>query len=266
MTSQPPGPMPPPGPKPHSGAVPPYQPGWLATPTPPPLGPGGPSVRKSGEFVGTVTGGTTVDAVTRHFLGVPVLVVTSLLAGGLLAVDTLTDGGLLAALVWSAVVLAALLLIYRITLGRWFGRALGALGRLAASAFRTVARIAARLVASTVRTGVAVPRQGTQLPVRRFRVQSLSGEMVSCVLTGELVGDEPRHGDVVRISGHQRRDGRYAVHRLSRLAHPAGAVLGRAHARPSVGYRLQQVASVAGFGLSALVLAGAAALIAGLIG
>ncbi|MFY1635071.1 hypothetical protein ACN27F_17655 [Solwaraspora sp. WMMB335] len=255
MTSPPPGAMPPP-----------YQPNWITTPTPPPLGPGGPSVRASGEFVGTVTGSTTVDRVTRHFLGVPVLVVTSLLASGVLAIDTVTDGGgLLATLVSSVVLLAALLLIYRIMLGRWFGRAIGALGRLAARALRTAATVTARMAASTVRTSTALSRQGTQLPVRRFRVQSLSGELVSCVLTGELVGDEPRHGDVVRISGHQRRDGLYAVHRLSRLAHPAGAVLGRTHARPSVGYRLRQATSVAGFSLSVLVLVATLAVAAGTI-
>lgn len=248
---------------PAGGVTPPYRPNWLTGPPPTPPGLGGPTVAASGEFVGTVTGGTTVDAVTRHFLGVPLLVVTALLAGGVLVIDTVTDGGgLLAGLVSSLVLLAALLLIYRVMLGRWFGRVIGALARLTGGALRTLATLSARLVASAARTGVALPRQGTRLPVRRFRVQSLGGEMVSCVLTGELIGDEPRHGDIVRISGHLRRDGLYAVHRLSRLAHPAGAVLGRTHARPSVGYRLQQAASFAGFGLSALVIATTVAVVA----
>jgi hypothetical protein len=67
--------------------------------------------------------------------------------------------------------------------------------------------------------------------VRRFRVDSVTGELVACVLRGTLSGDEVRHGDIVRVSGHPHRDGHLVAQRVEVLDSVTGPVVSRIRPR-----------------------------------
>jgi hypothetical protein len=74
--------------------------------------------------------------------------------------------------------------------------------------------------------------------IRRFRVQSVTGEVVACVLRGELSGDEVRHGDMVRVTGRRARDGHVAVRHADVLSAPTGPAVSRVSGRPRPGMLL----------------------------
>lgn len=218
-------------------------------------------MRRFDTFVGTVTGSVDQQTDTHRDFGVPALVFSSLLGVGAVVVHTVTGSGRqnLMSILLTAVVLLCLLLIYQLILGRWFGR-------LLRGATRVLRRAGSRLTGTVTRLAWQVIRRGATpssaaLPVRHFQVQTLAGEIVPCLLRGELVGAEPRPGDTVRISGHRRLDGRYAVRRLARLSGPAGTVLGRTHGRLPPAYLALRAAGLAGHLLSVLVLLWAVALI-----
>jgi hypothetical protein len=65
----------------------------------------------------------------------------------------------------------------------------------------------------------------TSVTVRRFRVKSMTGELVSCIQRDDLIGDEVRHGDYVLLDGRKTRDGHLVVHRVDVLQAPGGPTL-----------------------------------------
>jgi hypothetical protein len=65
----------------------------------------------------------------------------------------------------------------------------------------------------------------TRVPVRRFRVRSVTGELVSCVQAGDLLDEEIRHGDLVMVRGRRGRDGRLWVRHAEVREAPAGPTL-----------------------------------------
>ena len=76
--------------------------------------------------------------------------------------------------------------------------------------------------AGTARRGSRFAPLGRRVPVRRFRVRAMTGELVSCVQAGELLDDEIRHGEFVLVEGRRGRDGRLSVRRLEVREGPAG--------------------------------------------
>jgi hypothetical protein len=103
------------------------------------------------------------------------------------------------------------------------------------------------------------------VPVRRFRVQSVTGEVVACLLHGDLTGDDIRHGDIVQVSGRQRRDGHYVACHVDVLSSPVGPVISRVSGRTGFGMLAARWGSRLSYALAALVAAWTVAVLTGLL-
>ncbi len=213
------------------------------------------SVPAAGVFVGTVNGRVSADTGYRRFRGVAVLTVSGLLAA---AAVLFLNAALFAVLL----VLLLVPLIAWVVLGAWIGRPTTA-ARGAGNAIGTVAGAAVRGTRAAVRRGMGTARTRHPVTERRFQVRLLSGEFVTCLLCGDLSGDEPRHGDIVRMRGRRTRAGHYRATRVEILSSPAGPVVRRLQARLPAGLRGVRWADIACYGLSGLILLWAALTVVG---
>ena len=262
VVGQPPVAGPPPG-APPPGAVPPSlrPPAATGSPASTPVAPGGvgaPATLRSigaprpagaqpagfGVIIGVVNGSVSVTSELRRFWGVQALVALGLvglilvLAGGL----GQTGAAVPSALVVPFVLFAFFGLIYSVLLGIGPARYFSALRRGVARVLRGTTRVVIRGASAGARRGMGALRpaagSGHSVTVHRFRVQSVTGEISACVLLGDLVGDEVRHGDVVRVRGRRTRHGHYQVRRIDVLSAPAGPVVAAVTARPSTAFLL----------------------------
>jgi hypothetical protein len=112
-------------------------------------------------------------------------------------------------------------------------------------------------------------KQGTGdrpgVPVRRFRVQSVTGEVVACVLHGDLTGDDIRHGDIVRVTGRQQRGGHYVARHVDVLSSPVGPVISRVSGRAGLGLLAARWGSRLSYVLAALIAVWAVVVLTGLL-
>ena len=192
----------------------------------------------AGRVVGRVDGNVSVDLETRSLRGVQVFVTAGVLALAIAVIRGLGAfltglPGMVGALVPTALVLLMFLLIYGGLFGMSPARVLKGVGRGARSAAgagaRAAASGAAKGAAGGLRGGARASRSAggmsTSVTVRRFRVRSMSGELVSCVQQGDLIGDEIRHGDYVLLDGRRTRDNHLVVNRVDVLQAPGGPTL-----------------------------------------
>ena len=190
-----------------------------------------------------VNGSVSVTSELRRFWGVQALVALGLVGLILVLVGGLgqTGAAVLSALVVPFVLLAFFGLIYSVLLGIGPARYFSALRRGVARVLRGTVRVV-RGASAGARRGMGALRpaagSGHTVTVHRFRVQSVTGEISACVLVGELVGDEVRHGDVVRVRGRRTRHGHYQVRRVDVLSSPVGPIIATVTARPSTAFLL----------------------------
>jgi hypothetical protein len=188
--------------------------------------------------VGRVDGEVSIDLETRRLPGVQVLVAAGVLALALVVLQlagAVLNGlpGIIGALIPAVLVIGMLLLICGMAFGISPGRVLGGAGRAAGGAAkagaRAVASGTARGASGGIRGGARMSRSAggmsTSVTVRRFRVRAMTGELVSCVQQGDLVGDEVRHGDYVLLDGRRTRDGHMMLNRVDVLQTPNGPTL-----------------------------------------
>lgn len=207
-------------------------------------GPAGAQPAGFGVIIGVVNGSVSVTTELRRFWGVQALVVLGLvglilaLAGGL----GQAGAAVLSALVAPFVLLVFFGLIYSVLLGIGPARYFSALRRGVVRSLRGAARVVLRGVSAGARRGMGAlrpaPGSGHAVPVHRFRVQAVTGEISACVLVGDLVGAEIRHGDVVRVRGRRTRHGHYQIRRVDVLSSPAGPVIATVTARPATAFLL----------------------------
>lgn len=281
------GPMPPPEPVPPSGpqtatalptdqgVPPPVTPGNLSSGTtasgrspllhPRPLLPilkalagGGPA--DGDVVVGVVNGSVTQEAGYHRFWGARILVVAliALLVSVLAQVvrDGAAGGATLVGLLRHPVsLLVTIGVVSVVTFGgsvsgrfRGVGRGTGRAG---------VGR-AARGAASRAMGSVGAVRSTSAtkatLTMRRFQVQTMTGEIYPCMLVGDLVGDEMRQGDVVRVRGRRDRRGMYIVKALEVLSSTGGPVTATVTARPPAGFTAAKIADRTCMALGLLML------------
>lgn len=74
----------------------------------------------------------------------------------------------------------------------------------------------------------------TEQSVRRFRVQTPTGETFPCELLGEPASRELRPGDLVRLPARRARQGHVGVRRIDLLLTPTGPISGQVTARVPV--------------------------------
>jgi hypothetical protein len=220
---------------------------------------------KAGRLVGRVDGEVSCDSETRPLRGVRVFVIAGLLAVVLLVIRFLQSvvtglPGLIGSLIPAVLVLVAFLWIYGMLFGKPTALLRGA-GRAArsgaAAGARATARGAAKGTAGGARAGARMTSSSsglaTTVPVRRFRVRALTGELVACVQQGELLGDEVRHGDHVLVEGRRTRAGHLAVRRVEVLQGPTGPALSVVRTRhgSAAAVVADRVALVAGLAVAA---------------
>jgi hypothetical protein len=185
-----------------------------------------------------VDGDVSMDLETRSLRGVQVFVTAAVLALAIVVirgVGAMLTGlpGAIGALLPALLVVGCLLVICGMAFGIGPGKILGSAGRAAKSAAgqgaRAVATGAARGAAGGIRGGARASRSAggmsTTVTVRRFRVRSMTGELVSCVQQGDLIGDEVRHGDYVLLDGRRTRDHHLLVSRVDVLQAPGGPTI-----------------------------------------
>lgn len=212
---------------------------------PPPLHPPAPSAQQTadhGLIVGVVNGSVSMDSLHHRFWGVKALVALALVGLFLVLAGGLDDGAragasLLSVLVAPLLLLVCFGLIFSVVLGIGAGRYFGGLRRACGAVVRTVTRTLTRGISAGARGSVgalrSAPTSEHAVTVRRFRVQSITGQIVACVLVGELVGDEVRHGDVVRFTARSTRHGHYEPRRIDVLSSPVGPIVSTVTVRPS---------------------------------
>lgn len=207
-------------------------------------GPAGAGSAGFGVIIGVVNGSVSATSELRRFWGVQVLVALGLVGLILVLAGGLGQAGatVLSALVVPFVLLAFFGLIYSVLLGIGPARYFSALHRGVARVLRGATRVVIRGASAGARRGMGALRpaagSGHTVTVHRFRVQSVTGEISACLLLGDLVGDEVRHGDVVRVKGRRTRHGHYQVRRIDVLSSPAGPVIATVTARPSTAFLL----------------------------
>ena len=104
------------------------------------------------------------------------------------------------------------------------------------------------------------------VPVRRFRVQAMTGEVHACLLVGDLLGDEVRQGDVVRVRGRRDRHGVLVAKSVEIMTSPSGPVSTTVTARLPAGFVAARVADRVGKVFGGLVLVWAVLLLTGIAG
>jgi hypothetical protein len=191
-----------------------------------------------------VDGDVTLDREYRSLRGFQVFIVAAILAAFVAVLrfsGVLIGGlpGLMSGLVPVILLCLGFAVIYGLIFGVSPQRTLRGAGRMAGKA----ARSGARAVASGATRGAAGGLRGggrlgassggmsTDIAVRRFRVRSMTGELVSCVQHGDLEGDEIRHGDYVLVDGRRKRDGHLLVRYAEVLQGPNGPTLNAVRTR-----------------------------------
>ncbi|MGH4020784.1 MAG: hypothetical protein ACRDT0_16475 [Pseudonocardiaceae bacterium] len=189
-----------------------------------------------------MNGSVSMDSLHHRFWGVKALVALALVGLFLVLAGGLDDGAragasLLSVLVAPLLLLVCFGLIFSVVLGIGAGRYFGGLRRACGAVVRTVTRTLTRGISAGARGSVgalrSAPTSEHAVTVRRFRVQSITGQIVACVLVGELVGDEVRHGDVVRFTARSTRHGHYEPRRIDVLSSPVGPIVSTVTVRPS---------------------------------
>lgn len=246
------------------------QPGSARPGGTPPAGNGPPVAPQpfgvAGAWVGAIDEPVVVRTEHRRFRGFQALLVAGALATAVFVVRAVLSGAaeLTSALVGPLIVLLGLLLVYRLILGPVLGRlvrwALRILVSVTAATTRTASRAAVyagsrAVTAARARNGSGFGQAEHPLTVRRFRARSTAGETRAFTMYGDMHGGELKRGDIVRIRGGRRRDGRVHVRSVDVLATPGGPILRTVTARPSVGYLAMQWGSRLGFVLAAVFLA-----------
>lgn len=253
----PPGPVPPglpppgrssPGPTASSGSAPPGpgSGGIGQAPAPPPIAPapspaGGPTAlpaSKAASLIGVVDGDVSVDHDSRPLRGVLVFA-AAMIAAAVLAIVIAT--GMFARwlpeqigqLVPAVIMILFLLFIIGLAFGGSPGGMIRGGGRAMGGATVRGASLALKGVAGGLRAGGrgmsgtigSTSRLSSDVVIRRFRVRSLTNELVACIHRGDLTGDEIRHGDYVMVRGRRTRHGHLVVQHVEILQSPSGPVL-----------------------------------------
>jgi hypothetical protein len=194
-----------------------------------------------GPFVGVVAGPVTVTTARHRFWGLRALTGAAVVAACATAGRALTSG------VTGPVLVAGLL-------------APALLVALVGAAQRFAARGRSGAHPATA----AKPAPDPVVTIRRFRVQPVTGDARSYVLTGELPDASLRTGDIVRVAGRRVRDGHIAVREVEQLATLDGPVVRCLAGRPAPSYLAARWTDRLGLGLAALTLLGAAAVLTGI--
>jgi len=223
-------------------------------------------------IVGVVNGTVLQDTEYHRFWGIRVLVSALVLAGVAIAIRAVRDGATIGAslargLFPGLIVLLFLGGIYAFMFGISPRRYAGGLCRGARRTAAGLGRAAAHGAAAGVRGGAGAV-SGTsvterELTIRRFRVQTMTGDMYSCLLRGELIGDDVRQGDFVRVRGRRHRSGVHVVKTVEILASPAGATTVTISCRPPAGFAAARFAHRLGVVTGVIVLLWSANLVLG---
>lgn len=215
--------------------------------------------------VGVVRGGVSVENTLRRFHGMRAFAFVVLVAVGVIGLRSVVAAAtLIESLVIPILVLVGLLLVYRLMLGAWSDRAARAAARGAGHATVAASRAVARGYGAALRKSFSQGREHS-LTLRRFQVQSLTGGVVVCVLSGDLIGDEPRTGDLVRVTSRRTRSGHCVARRVETLASPVGPVVRSTSARPGIGLLAARWVSRVGATFAVLISAWLVLLVAGLV-
>ena len=260
----PPGPRLPPAsnaglpPGPPLPAIPPTQSGsGGSAPPPPPTGPVTPgptaTAQNARTVVGRVDGSVSTGLEARPLRGVAVLVVAVLLGVVFLLIANakLVVGALMLGLL-AVLPILVILVIVPLLIARAVGMG-GAMKSVLSSS-------AGYAVKGAYQGGQALQGRAATVAVHRFRVRALTGEIVPCVLYGDLVGDEVRHGDYVRLSGARSRDGHLMLTSAEILQGPTGPTVSTVRTRRGLGHHVaiwaDRVGLIAGVVIFALTAVG----------
>ncbi|WP_117212333.1 hypothetical protein [Allorhizocola rhizosphaerae] len=237
-----------PPPPPAQYEAPPRPPTY-APPSAPAAPPAQPQTVHKGLLLGRVNGQMSVVRRPQHFYGLPILVMV--LLATLAAVCLYAAGSMLVALLIAFVLLTLL-----------FSFAMRPITALMLAVMRSVvALISSLLIRATLLSGKAVKgtvsRTNVQqdITIRRFQVQLVSGQYVTCLMYGDLTGDEPRKDDHVGIKGRHRKD-HYVVRSVHVFAPRGGQVVRQVHARRPLGLRIMRLVDAVSYVLAGLAVAG----------
>lgn len=200
-------------------------------------------------MVGAVVGDVTQDQEYHRFWGIRLLLVT-LLFFGLMVLQALRTGAgggtkLIAIPLHPVILLAVLGAILLTAIG-------GGLGGY----FRGRGRGARRTVVSA-QGGAGAPRPSPTemaVTVRRFRVRTMTSDVHACMLVGDLVGDDIRQGDIVRVRGRRDRSGVLVAKSVEIMTSHAGPVAATVIGRPPAGFTAARIADQVGKVLGLLAL------------
>jgi hypothetical protein len=185
-------------------------------------------------FTGQIVGRVSVDTVRIRLWGKPALTMAGLLAVIVVMLRLLQGGAgrgdtVFGPLLVPVIVLVYLVGIFYVLLGgslAGYGRLLG---RSAGRAAKAASRVAVQGTAAGARGGLgAVGRARVgehDEAARRFRVQTVTGDVHACLLLGDPEGDDVRQGDIVHVTGRRTRQGHYVVTRVDVLSGPSGPVI-----------------------------------------
>lgn len=227
--------------------------------------PAGTASSAADSSIGVIDGPVVVRSEHHRFRGHQALLISGALAIAVSIVRTILGGAEFArALVLPIVVLAGLLLVYRVMLGPVVGRLLRWALRLLTSLTAAMTRITSWAAVSAGSHAVAVVRAGRgarigqaehPVTVRRFRVRCMTGETRAVTMSGDLRVGELSGGDVIRIRGRRRSDGSVHPRSVDVLAASGGPVLRVVTARPPATYLAMRWGSWRGYALAVLLVA-----------
>jgi hypothetical protein len=199
-------------------------------------------------MVGTVNGQVSVTIRPQHFFGLPILV--GVLVAIVAAVCLYTAGGILIALVITFVLITILLSMAMRPITALMLNIMRLFVRLLSSLMVRAAMLGGKAAKSTVnRSNIQ-----QEITVRRFQVQLISGEYLTCLMYGDLTGDEPRQNDHVGLRGRVRKD-HCVVRSVHIFAPRGGQTMRQVHARRPLGLRLMRLVDLTSYLLAGLAVA-----------
>lgn len=218
-----------------------------------PAVPAAPTAAKApaGVLIGRINSQVTEVRKPYQFLGFAVLLAVVVAAVG--AVCLYAAGGALIGLLCAAIVLIAMVFL--------FGRLMGGWSALFVMIARGLIWLVSSVVALGVRGAGAAARGVSQtrgasrdLIVRRFQVQLVTGEYITCLLDGRLADGELQRDDHVGIVGRAHAD-HYIVQSVDVFSGPGGSVVRRVRATLPLDFRILRWLDRGAFVLAALVVA-----------
>lgn len=213
-------------------------------------------------FVGIVEGPVSQDIRVYRFWGskifLPLLLITWIT---LLVVEAPRLAAIGQALLPLFILLVTFFVVLAVITGGTFGAIFGGVAKGTASAAGVMGRGMLAGAKGAARTGRSGSVTEQALPLRRFRVRSPLGAVQSCVMVGEVEGDDVRQGDIVEVHGRVGRDGHRLATRVDVLTGVGGAPATTVRARKPTTFRITQAFDVVARGASLLLGLGLAGVV-----